>query len=134
MNRRVFVSVCTGLPFLACTFVPFTLFGLLYGQWGTNLFWGPVFGFGWWAAQTIGGPENFRAAAAFGIFVWVPIVLGGLFVLSHWVFRTGSDGARRLSIMLLLASCLPVVSADTALGLYANARVPPDFNTLVASW
>jgi hypothetical protein len=134
MNRRAYVLASVGVPYLICTIIPSAVFGLLYGQWGTNIIWGVIFGFGWWVAQSIGGPEHWRVAAAIGVLVWVPIVLGGLFLLSRFIWKSGSDRTRQLFLLALAVSCLPILPAETAMSLYADARVPPDFNVLWASW
>lgn len=134
MNRRTFVALSVGAPFLSCIVVPTLLFGVLIGQWGTNLVWGPVFGFGWWVAQTLGGPEHFRAAATIGFLVWPPIVLWGLAVAARSVWRLEDARRRRLYLWLLAASCVPMVPAEAVMALYSDARVPPDFNLLMASW
>ena len=133
MDRKTFVVAGGCLPFLACTIIPLLIFGVLYGQWGTDLFWGLVFGFGWWVSQSLLGPEHWRIAAAIGVFVWPPIVVTVLIVLSRSVWKRGNR-TRKLSLWLLALSCLPIVPAQTAMTLYANARVPPDFNVLVNSW
>ena len=134
MKRSTFVATAVGAPFLVCTIVPLLLFGTLLGQWGTNLIWGLVFGFGWWVAQSIGGPDHWRAAATIGLFVWPPLVLWGLSLVARAIWRSGSEQRRRLFLILLAVSCLPLVPAETAMALYAKALVPPDFNLLMASW
>lgn len=134
MNRRTFIAVSVCMPLMVCTLVPLVVFGALDGQWGTNLFWGLIFGFGWWVAQSIGGPEHWRAAAAVGQLIWIPLVLAALLLVSRYLWRSGSVGTRKLFLMFLLISFLPIVPADTVMSLYANARVPPDLNLLMASW
>jgi len=134
VDRQTFAIAGGCLPLLACTVVPLLVFGVLYGQWGTNLIWGLIFGFGWWVAQSFLSPEHWRAAASIGLFIWLPIVCSGLFLLSRAIWDTGDQRRRRMLMWLLVISSLPIVPADTALSLYADARVPPDFNVLVASW
>jgi hypothetical protein len=133
MDRKSFVVVGGCLPLLACTVIPLAVFGLLCGQWGTNLVWGLIFGFGWWVAQSILGAEHWRVAVTIGLFVWLPIIVAGSVFVSRSVWRLG-ERARKLFLLVLGISCLPIVPAETAMALYANARVPPDFNVLANSW
>ena len=134
MSRGTFIRLVVMVPFLICTILPVLIFSVLYCQWGTNLTWGPIFGFGWWVAQSIGGPQHWRAAAAIGILVWPPLVLAGLYLLSRSVWQLDNSRVRKVALSLLIISCLPIVPAETAMSLYANARVPPDFNYLMAAW
>ena len=114
--------------------LPSVIFGILLGQWGSNLIWGHVFGFGWWLAQTSLGKEHWRLAADLGIFVWVPIVLVGLLALSNWLWRRGGADAQRKYLMILCLSCLPIAPAKAMLWLYCCDGAPADFMTLMASW
>ena len=134
MNRRTFVILGVGLPFLACSIIPDLIVAPLSGQWGTNLLWGLVFGFGWWVAQSTLGTEHWRAAAYIGMFVWPPVVLAFLLLLSRSVWQSGDHRKRWAFILILVFSCLLIVPAKTAMALYANAAVPPDFNYLMAAW
>ena len=134
MNRRTFILAGVGIPFLACSVIPDLIIAPFSGQWGTNLIWGLVFGFGWWVAQSTLGIEHWRTASGIGFLVWPPMVLGGLYLLSGLVWRLGDDRRRKVFLWLLAVSCLPIVSANTAMSLYSNAKVPPDFNYLMASW
>ncbi|PTS88633.1 hypothetical protein DBR17_04290 [Sphingomonas sp. HMWF008] len=113
-----------------CTIVPSLIFGILLGQWGTNLIWGHVFGFGWFLAQTYYGPEGWRIAAALGVFVWPPIILLALFWISGIIWRSGNANRRRAFAWTVALSCLPVVPAQTVAALYSGVRVPADFNML----
>jgi hypothetical protein len=134
MNRRIFIAAIVIVPLLVCSILPDLIFSELYGQWGTNLIWGLVFGFGWWVAQSLGGPEHWRAAAEIGVFLWPPLVLAGLFLLGRTVWQSRQAWVRKTLLGLLAISCLPIMPAKTTMSLYANARVPPDFNLLIVSW
>ena len=134
MDRQTFAIAGGCLPLLACTILPLLVFGVLYGQWGTNLFWGLVFGFGWWVAQSTLGIEHARIASGIGLFVWLPIVFAGLFLLARKIWDFENAHWRRIFLFALAISCLPIVPAETAMSLYKDARVPPDFNVLAASW
>jgi len=133
MNRRTFVVAGVAIPLLACSIIPDLIIAPVSGQWGTNLLWGLVFGFGWWVAQSWLGIEHWRAAADFGMFVWPAIVLAGLFLLSRLIWRLTEHRGRRVFLGLLGVSGLAIVPADTAMSLYSNSTVPPDFNYLMAS-
>ena len=122
------------MPFLACSIIPDLVIAPFSGQWGTNLIWGLIFGFGWWVAQSTLGVEHWRAAADIGLFVWPPIVLVGLYVASRLVWRFANDRGRRAFLLLLAVSCLAIVPAKTAMSLYSRTAVPTDFNYLMASW
>lgn len=130
MTQRAFRTVTVGVPWAMCTIVPTLIFGVLFGQWGTNLVWGHVFGFGWFVAQSYFGPEGWRTAAAIGILIWPPLVLLALFFASGIAWRAGDGRWRRRVMLAIGASCLPIVPAQTVSGLYAGARVPADFNVL----
>jgi hypothetical protein len=134
MSRRTFITLAVVVPLLVCGLVPSLIFGILYDQWGTNLFWGLIFGFGWWVAQSIGGPEHWRAAALIGELIWPALVLAGLFFLGRSVWHWGDGRMRSFFLVVLAISSLPIVPAETAMSLYANASVPPDFNYLMAAW
>lgn len=134
MNRHTFVIAGVALPFLACSIIPDLVVAPVSGQWGTNLIWGLIFGFGWWVAQSVLGIEHWRAAAGVGMLVWPLIVLAGLYVASRLVWRVSEDRGRKVFLSLLAVSCLAIVPAKTTMALYSNARVPPDFNYLMASW
>lgn len=134
MSRRTFVIAGVAMPFLACSIIPDLVIAPLSGQWGTNLIWGLIFGFGWWVAQSTLGIEHWRAAADIGLFVWPPIVLVGLYLASRLIWRFADDRGRRAFLLLLAVSCLAIVPAKTAMSLYSRTAVPPDFNYLAASW
>jgi uncharacterized membrane protein YedE/YeeE len=134
MNRRTFVAAGVAIPFLACSIIPDLIISPVSGQWGTNLLWGLIFGFGWWVAQSALGIEHWRAAAGIGLFVWPAIVLAGMYLITRLVWRLGEDRGRRVFLWLLGVSCLAIVPADTAMSIFSNAAVPPDFNYLLASW
>lgn len=134
MTRRTFVIVGVAIPLLACTIIPDLVISPVSGQWGTNLLWGLVFGFGWWLAQSTLGTEHWHTAANIGLFVWPPIVLVGLYAVNRSVWRFADDRGRRTFLWLLAVSCLAMVPAKTAMSLYSTAAVPPDFNYLMASW
>ena len=133
MNRKTFLVASGCLPPLACTLLPLIVFGILLGQWGTNLLWGLIFGFGWWVAQSTLGIEHWRIATNIGLFVWPPIVVLGLVLVGRFVWQQG-DRARTLFLLFLCLSSLPIVPAETVSALYANARVPPDFNVLANAY
>ena len=134
MNRRTFVVAGMAIPFMACSIIPDLVIAPLSGQWGTNLFWGLIFGFGWWAAQSAVGPEHWRAAAAFGIFIWPLVVLAVMFLLSRLVWQAGDHRKHKAFLLLLAVTSIAIFPAKAAMSLYADARVPPDFNYLMASW
>ena len=122
------------IPLFFGLVLPNVIYGILLGQWGSNLIWGHVFGFGWWLAQASLGKEHWRLAADLGILVWLPIMLVGLLALSNWLWRRGGADARRKYLMILGLSCLPMVPAKAMLWFYCCDGVPADFMTLMASW
>ena len=134
MSRRTFVIAGVAILFLAFSVIPDLVIAPFFGQWGTNLLWGLIFGFGWWVAQSTLGIEHWRAAADIGLFVWPPIVLVGLYLVSRLVWHIADNRGRRAFLILLAVSCLAIVPAKTAMSLYSTASVPPDFNYLMASW
>ena len=130
MTQGAFRTVGVAVPWAMCTIVPSLLFWALLGQWGTNLIWGHIFGFGWFLAQSYFGPEGWRTAAAMGIFVWPPIVLLALFWISGIAWRSEREHSRTAFLSIVALSCLPVVPAQTVEGFYSGVRVPADFNVL----
>lgn len=122
------------MPWANCTIVPTLLFGVLLDQWGTNLIWGHIFGFGWFAARSHFGPQGWRTAAGIGFFVWPPIVLLTLFQISGLSWRSENRRWRRSFIALLILSCLPILPAQTIGQLYSGVRIPVDFNLLLNSY
>ncbi len=118
------------MPWVNCTLVPTLVFGILLGQWGTNLLWSHVFGFGWFAALSYFGPQGWKMAAAIGVIVWPPIVLLALFEISGFIWRSGSELHKRGSLLFLILSCLPILPAQTIEHFYSGARAAADFNVL----
>jgi hypothetical protein len=130
MTQGYFRAIGVAVPWAMCTIIPSLLFWLLLGQWGTNLVWGHVFGFGWFVAQSYCGPEQWRTAAAIGVFLWPPAVLIALFWISGLAWRSKNERWKRRFLSLVAISCLPVVPAQTIEAFYIGARVPADFNVL----
>jgi hypothetical protein len=107
------------------------VFGVLLGQWGTNLVWGHVFGFGWFLAQSYFGPAHWEIAANIGIFAWPPIVLVLLWVLSGRIWSSGNRALQYGLLSLTALSALPIVPAQAIEQFYIErGGVPADFNVL----
>src|ERR1044072_3177872 len=130
MPQRSFQLTMTGVPYLMCTIVPTVIFGLILGQWGTNLIWGHVFGFGWFVAQSYYGAEHWRTAVNIGILAWPPLVLLALWLVSGIAWRSQSQRLRIGLCWGLALLSVPIVPARTVQHLYAGAPVPADFNLL----
>ena len=128
MSQRNFRLVAVGLPYVSCTMIPTIVFALFLGQWGTNLIWGHIFGFGWFLAQSYFGPAHWEIAASIGILVWPPIVLIVLWVLAG---RAWQSRHRAVFLLLTALSALPIVPARTIEQFYVErGGVPADFNVL----
>lgn len=130
MTQGWFRTLGVAIPWVNCTLVPTLIFGVLLGQWGTNLIWGHIFGFGWFAALSCLGPQWWRLAAGIGVFVWTPIVLIALFWISGLVWNSERQSWRHASLASLILSSLLILPAQTIERLYANGGVPADFNVL----
>jgi hypothetical protein len=108
--------------------VPSMLFGLFLNQWGSNLIWGSVFGFGWcMAAFATGGLIHNDMAAWVGI-LWGWLVLVPLFFFSGWLWRRLSPRRRVLAIKLLLLSFLLDLPAKSFMWLDAHHIHFPDYS------
>jgi hypothetical protein len=134
MTQGWFRTLGVAVPWANCTLVPTLIFGLLLGQWGTNLIWGHIFGLGWFIAQSYFGPQGWRIAAWIGVFVWPPIVMLALFRISGSVWRSERRSCRHGFLAFLILSSLPILPAQTIERLYSGGGVPADFNVLLNSY
>lgn len=133
MTAKLFKTLIVVTPWLACTILPSIIFGTLLGQWGTNLIWGHIFGFGWFIAQSYYGAEHYQIAEAIGLLVWPPLILITLFWISGAIWRAEDTRWRRRALLMIALSCLPMVPAKTILPVYTGGGVPADFNVLLTS-
>lgn len=117
MTQASFRTLGVAVPWAMCTIVPSILFGVLLGQWGTNLIWGHVFGFGWFLTQSYFGPDGWRTAAGIGVLVWPPIVLLSLYWISGLVWHSGGQAIEAN----VFAVYRPIVSSRYASSNYRKA-------------
>ena len=132
MRQHTYRLTFALVPLLGGTIVPLAVFGLTLGQWGTNLIWGPILGFGWFALQTVLGPVHWEVAARLGMLVWPAVILLILFLLSGVAWRSSSQKLKLSLLVALVLSCLPIVPAEVAERIWRPATVPVDFNVLMS--
>ena len=129
---RGFQVAWTVGPFLASSVLPSMVFGVLLGQWGSNLVWGSVYGFGWCvAAFASGSLRDPQVAWAGLLWAWTMPLL--FWFGSGWLWRRLTERGQRLALMGLAASMLIVVPADTMLGLESAGIHLPDFGLHAAT-
>ena len=132
MGQRAFQLTFMLVPLFGCTVVPAVAFGLTTGQWGTNLIWGPVFGFGWFVLLAVLGPAHWDAAEGLGILVWPAVILLILFLLRGVAWRSNRQKLKLSLLVALALSCLPIVPAEVAERIWRPGLVPIDFNVLMS--
>jgi len=122
--RLVFVVV----PFVACGIVPTIIFGIMLNQWGSNLLWGSYFGLGWCLmAFWSGGLVHCRISTDVGL-LWGWLALVPLYFFASWLWERTSEHGRKLAVLLLAVSTLPMVPAKVLMGLDEHGIHLPDYN------
>ena len=121
-------------PLLLSSIVPTLFFGLLLGEWGSNLLWGSYFGLGWCLAAFASGNllhDGFSTAVGF---VWGWLALVPLYVAAGALWRKLAGRGRRTALLLLGLSSLASLPASRMMELEGHGVHLPDYGThLVAS-
>ena len=120
-------------PLLMCSLVPSLMFGMINGQWGSNIIWGSYFGIGWCLAATAtGGLVHNNTAAFFGIaYGWFALI--PLYLASGWLWRRLGKRGHWTAAVILMLSFLPMVPADTMMGWEgADGSHLPDYSLHLA--
>src|SRR5829696_2656239 len=111
MELRGFQVAWTVGPLLASSALPSILFGVLLGQWGSNLVWGSVYGFGWcMAAFAEGSLRDLHVAWAGLLWAWTMPLL--FLFASGWLWSRLTERGQRRELIGLAASPLSGVVAD----------------------
>ena len=85
-------------PFLMTSIVPSLLFGILFGEWGTNLIWGSYFGLGWCLSAFASGNivhDNFSTAIGL---IWGWLALVPLYFVAGWLAGLGATNGEKASV------------------------------------
>lgn len=127
--RALFVAV----PLLVCAIVPTMIFGLLAGQWGTNIIWGSYFGLAWCiSAFWSGNVVHDRLSTAIGL-IWGWLALVPLYFAAGWLWERLSLRGRRVAVGALAISALVIVPAKTMLHFEELGIHLPDYTTHLAT-
>ena len=133
MTQTQFRTVFVVGPLLSASIVPSLLFGIIAGQWGSNLIWGSLFGLGWClAAFASGNIVHDSFSTNVGV-VWGWLALVPLYYWSGWLWRTLDDRKRRAAVALLLLSFLLVVPAKTLMNWEEHGLHFPDYSLHLAT-
>ena len=114
-------------PFLMASIVPSLLFGILIGEWGTNLIWGSYFGLGWClSAFASGNIVHDHFSTAMGL-IWGWLALVPLYFASGWLWERLPVRGRKRAIALLALSFFVIVPAHTIMGWDEQGLHLPDY-------
>jgi hypothetical protein len=129
LSKARFRALFVILPLLVCSIIPNIIFGLLAGQWGTNLIWGSYFGLGWCiSAFWSGNIVHDRFSTAIGFF-WGWLSLVPLYFAAGWLWERLSQSGRRVAVNALAVSALIMVPAKTMLHFDELGIHLPDYAT-----
>ena len=134
-DRAAFPRLFVFGPLLLSSILPTLFFGLLLGQWGSNLLWGSYFGLGWCLAAFASGNilhDGFSTAVGFA---WGWLALVPLYVAAGALWRSLADRGRRTALLLLGLSSLASLPAGRMMELEGYGVHLPDYGThLIASY
>jgi hypothetical protein len=134
MKERTFRAVFVLIPCLSFAVIPTAIFGILIGEWGSNLIWGRVFGFGWFVAQSLAGPAHWRTSLAIGLFVWPPLIAYAIFLASGILYRRTNEAVRNGCLITLLLTAAAVVPAHVVEAAWRPGSLPTDFMVLLNAY
>jgi hypothetical protein len=125
-SRQRFISMFVAGPLLVASVLPTLFFGILLNQWGSNLVWGSVFGFGWCMAAFAAGGLRSMAVGWVGL-AWGWLVLIPLYFIASVLWNRLSGRGRRIALAALFASFVIDVPAKTLMALDAWGIHFPDY-------
>ena len=134
MKERTFRTAFVLIPCLSFAVIPTAIFAIAIGEWGSNLIWGRVFGFGWFLAQSFAGPTHWRASTAVGIFLWPPLVAYATFLVSGTLYRHASRHVRNACLIMMLLTAAAIVPAHVVEADWRPGSVPTDFMVLLNAY
>lgn len=133
MTQAQFRTLFVLGPLLSSSIVPSLFFGMLAGQWGSNVIWGSLFGLGWClSAFATGGLVHDSFSTTIGL-IWGWLVLVPLYFASGWLWRTLTRVGRKVAVVVLLLSFLVAVPAKTIMGWDERGLHLPDYSLHLAS-
>lgn len=133
LSKARFRVLFVVIPLIACSLGPTLIFGLLVGQWGTNVLWGSYFGLGWClSAFWSGNIVHDRLSTATGL-IWGWLALVPLYFAAGWLWEWVSQRARRVAVIALAVSALIIVPAKTMLHFDRIGIHLPDYTTHLAT-
>jgi hypothetical protein len=132
MRRLTFQLAFTLGPTLAFGIIPNAIFALANAHTGaTNMVWGPVFGAGFWLADFAfwkPGPNGSAGLIKIAGLLWAFLLIpAGLFLTGNWLWGRLGEGARKIALLALLASCLLIVPVRAFEILARHAIILPDW-------
>jgi hypothetical protein len=131
-SKAEFRALFTVVPLLVCSIMPSIIFGILLGEWGSNIVWGSYFGLGWClSAFWSGGVVHNDFSSAVG-FIWGWLALLPLYFTAGWLWERLSLKGRRVAVGALAVSALLIVPARTMLRIDQLGIHLPDYTTHVA--
>jgi len=127
MSKVQFRSLFVVGPLLMASIVPSLLFGVLIGEWGTNLIWGSYFGLGWClSAFASGSLVHDRVSTDAGL-IWGWLALMPLYSAAGWLWERLSARNRTWAVALLALSFIIMVPAHTIMGWDEQGIHLPDY-------
>jgi len=118
--------------FLSVGYLPTMIYGVLLGQWGTNLVWGSVYGLGWClAAYAFEGQVGW--ILGIGLIWSALIVPATLYFGSGWLWQACNGTARRIVIIALFLTLAADIPASAILWLDQYLAHLPDLMLHVAT-
>jgi hypothetical protein len=133
LSKSRFRALFVVVPLLVCSIVPTTIFGLLAGQWGTNLIWGSYFGLGWCLSAFWSGNIVHNHFSTVTGLIWGWLALVPLYFTAGWLWERLSPRARRVAVKALAVSTLFMVPAKTMLHFDELGIHLPDYAAHLAT-
>jgi hypothetical protein len=133
MTRSKFQTIFVVGPLLFSSIFPPLFFGVLLGDWGSNIIWGSVFGLGWCLAAFASGNIVHDGFSTTVGLLWGWLILVPLYFASGWLWARLADGGRKVAIAVLLLSFLVAVPAKTIMGWDERGIHLPDYSLHLAA-
>ena len=133
MTQRQFRTLFVLGPLLFSSMVPSLVFGVLAGQWGSNVIWGSVFGLGWCLAAFASGNITHDSFSTNLGLIWGWVVLVPLYLASGWLWARLATRGRKVAVAALLLSFLVAVPAKTIMEWDELGIHLPDYSLHLAT-
>ena len=115
-------------PMLSFGIIPSAIFPFLTGDVGTNVFWGSVFGSGFWLSDLVfwapGRGGLIKDVGLLWAFLLVPL---GLFFAANFLWRKLSERGKSIALTLLFISFLLDVPERAVNALALRGLILPDW-------